>query len=221
MNLEELEKKVNILEKRLSIMEDIEEIKKLQKAYGYYSDNHMGDEAADLFADKDAYFEDQVHGGAIFLGKDRIREIIRRFFREGNPEAMNVLTLRMQLQGLINVSPDGTTATGRWQMLSFQTLPLAEEPNVLRPIILNGVYENEYVKENGKWKIKKLVFNSTFCTTLEDGWVKKPVLLFAPAKDVKEYVKSLNPDRLGGYGDQTYVSGYRVPLNFKNPITGK
>jgi hypothetical protein len=106
-------------------------------------------------------------------------------------------------------------------MLSFQTLPLAEEPNVLRPIILNGVYENEYVKESGKWKIKKLVFNSTFCTTLEDGWVRKPVCLFAPAKDVKEYVKSLNPDRLGGYDDLTYVSGYRVPLNFNNPVTGK
>ena len=221
MNVEELGKKVEFLEKRLRTLEDIEEIKQLQKAYGYYSDNHMGDEAADLFADKDAYFEDGVHGGAIFLGKDRIKEIIRKFFREGQPEAMKVLTLRMQLQGLIYVSDDGNTATGRWQMLSFQTLPLAEEPNVPRSIILSGVYENEYVKENGKWKIKKLFFNTTFSCTLEDGFAEKAFLLFGSAKNPEEYVKSLKPDRTGGYGDRTYASGYRVPLSFKNPVTGK
>lgn len=150
MNLEELEIKVNFLEKRLGMIEDVEQIENLQKIYGYYSDNHMGDEAADLFADKDAYFEDSAHGGAIYQGKDRIRQIIRRFFnKEGNPEGDKILTLRMQLQSVIHVSPDGNTAKGRWQMLSFQTLPLSEDPGVLRPIILSGVYENEYVKENG------------------------------------------------------------------------
>ena len=105
-------------------------------------------------------------------------------------------------------------------MLSLQTSPLSEDPNVLRPIILNGVYEDEYIKENGKWKIKKLYYNTTFCTTLEDGWVKKPVLLFAGAQNPQDYIKSINPDQQGGYGDRTYVSGYRVPFHYQNPVTG-
>jgi len=36
-------------------------------------------------------------------------------------------------------------------------------------------WENEYVKEDGKWKIKKILFNRIFTTPFEDGWVKTPM----------------------------------------------
>ena len=40
---EELEKKIERLEARLQELEDIEEIKKLQRAYGYYLEHRMAD----------------------------------------------------------------------------------------------------------------------------------------------------------------------------------
>ena len=48
----------------------------------------------------------------------------------------------------------------------------------------SGVYENEYIKENGKWKIKKLHYSRIFMSPYEDGWVKTPVIkLQRPALD--------------------------------------
>jgi len=52
-----------------------------------------------------------------------------------------------------------------------------------------GEYENEYVKEHGKWKFKKIRYNRIFSTPYEDGWVKTPIKpgksQFAP-KDLPE-----------------------------------
>ena len=53
MNNEELEKKVRELEKTvksLQRLQDIEDIKKLQRAYGYYLTNWMHQELLDCFS---------------------------------------------------------------------------------------------------------------------------------------------------------------------------
>lgn len=49
MKVEELEAKVKTLENQLRTLQDIEEIKTLQRAYGYYLEHWMASEIVDLF----------------------------------------------------------------------------------------------------------------------------------------------------------------------------
>jgi hypothetical protein len=74
-----------------------------------------------------------------------------------------------------------------------------------------GIWENEYVKENGVWKFKKLFWNDIFCSPLDEGWVKNP-FQGHPMKTVAS-----SPD----YHFQHYPSGFILPYHFKNPVTGK
>jgi hypothetical protein len=130
-------------------------------------------------------------------------------------EGTKKLDLHMQLQGVVNVDQNGQTAKGRWQYLGFTTDYLGKPPGELQPILGNGVYENEYAKEDGKWKIKSLTFNGSFSCTLQDGWVKSTKI-----ERTYAYLRA-EPDKILDLGDRTWRSGYKVPCHFKNPVTGK
>jgi len=60
MNAKEMEAKIINLEEKVQTLEDIEQIKIVQKSYGYYMDNLMYDDAADLFTDDCHAFH--IHG---------------------------------------------------------------------------------------------------------------------------------------------------------------
>ena len=158
MNVKELEALVRTLQDQIKtlqtqtqILQDIEEIKKLQRAYGYYLENWMTDEVADLFSDSpDTTL--LVHAGE-FKGK----EGVKRFFKPRGetrgrrpPEFFHQV---MQLSPIVDVAPDGLTAKGRWY--GFGANATLVKDGVFQGW-MDGVYENEYVKESGVWKIKKL-----------------------------------------------------------------
>ena len=197
MNKKELEEKVLYLEEKVRTFEDIEQIKIVQRAYGYYMDNLMYDDAADLFSD-DCYAQ---FGTTIITGRESLKKSFNTFTTE-RFEGTKKLFLKFQLMGVVHVEKNGQTAKGRWNMLCLKTDYV---DNVLESIISHGVYENEYIKDNDIWKINKLFFNSSFQTTLEDGWAKRP---------------SLSEPKPGAV-DKTWRSGYKVPPHFKNPVTGK
>jgi hypothetical protein len=207
MNSKELEKKIVNLEKEVRTLKDIEEINTLQRAYGYYMDNLAYDDAADLFAE-DGHAE---FGFTVLEGQDKIRASFRNMTKKPF-EGTKKLFLHMQLQGVVHVDDVGQTAKGRWQMLCLSVDYLGKPPGELTPIISHGVYENAYSKENGIWKIKRMIFNSSFHSTLYDGWVKTTSL---------ERTYDAQPDVTQEAVDRTWRSGYKVPCHYKNPVTGK
>ena len=143
MNVKELQKKVEDLEKEVRALKDIEQINTLQRSYGYYMDNLAYDDAADLFtADGHAEF-----GFTVLEGQDKIRASFRNMTKPPF-EGTKKLYLHMQLQGVVHVDEGGQMAKGRWQMLCLSVDYLGKPPGELTPIISHGVYENEYAKEN-------------------------------------------------------------------------
>jgi hypothetical protein len=150
-------------------LEDINQVKKLQRAYGYYIDKGYWQDAADLLAD-DGTLEAGVDG--VYVGR---AHILQRLIREGggNPGPglpYGQLNHHMQLQPVIHVAPDGQTAKGRWRELAllgqFQKYAAWGD----------GIYENEYAKENGTWKIKKLHYYPNFVAPYKGGWASlKPM----------------------------------------------
>jgi hypothetical protein len=208
MDIKELEAKVKELEAKVTKVNDIEEILALQNMYGYYLDNRLHEDVAALFSDNAESVE--IANRGVYLGK----EGINRFFlhAQGKPAPRFWMARHLQLQGVVHVDDDGKTAKGRFQCFMI----LATEsvvPGIPRPCWGYGVYENEYVKENGKWMFKKVHFNRIFYTPYEDGWVKTPDISSVPRDPVK-------PD-LPPTAYHPYPNAQLLPFHYKNPITGK
>jgi len=203
------------LQARMTRLEDIKQIEKLQHIYGYYRDYGDWQKIVDLFTDKDASVETADNG--VYKGKEGVKRFYIDLLGEGGRKAPRpgLLHMMFQLQGVVTVAPDGKTAKGRWYGMGMEALPTVSlHEGELRQTWIHGVYENEYVKEDGKWKIKKLHFNLTFRTPYEEGWLKVPVIgqhgpdaLIKPDAPPTAYYP--------------YPSGYQVPFSFKNPVTGK
>jgi hypothetical protein len=206
MTTQELEDRVKALEEEVTHLKDIEEIKKLQKIYGYYLERWQTDDIAELFSDTpDTSAE--IGGNGVFIGKKSIRKF---FARWQNPDK-NFLHVMTQVNDVVDLDEGGKTAKGRWYGLGVLALPI---DGVTRAIFSNGVYEDEYIKENGKWKFKKMHWYRIFFTPYEDGWVKTPVI---KGKTSTTQEKPDKPTTVY----KPYPSGEVTPFHFKHPITGK
>jgi hypothetical protein len=203
------------LQARITRLDDVKQIEKLQRIYGYYQDYGEWLKIVDLFTDNDPSVEEADRG--VYKGK----EGVKRYFVDllgGGPDARQRpgwLSILFQLQGVVTVNPDGRTAKGRWYGMGMEAKPTVSlHEGELRQTWIHGIYENEYVKEDGKWKLKKLFFNLVFRTPYEDGWLKAPVVgQYGPDKVIK-------PDA-PPTAYSPYPSGYHLPFSFKHPITGK
>jgi hypothetical protein len=194
---------------RLQTLEGMIEIDKLQKIYGYYLDNGMFQEVIDLFSDNAESVE--VGDRGVFLGKDGVRRFFRDFLGGGGkPRPAGDMAFHMQHQGVVDIAPDGKTGQGRWYCTMIQARPI-ESGGPTRSVLGHGVYENEFVKEDGKWKFKKLFYGLHYRSPIEGGWAEMPVIASgaAPASDAP-------PTAYHPYPDITLV-----PFHWKHPITGK
>ena len=203
-----LESKVLELSAALERANAVLEIEKLQRIYGYYLDVKMHQEIVDLFSDTAESVE--IGNRGIYLGKKGVR----RFFLEsqGRQRPSWAMAKHLQLQGVVDVAPDGKSAKGRWQCV-FLCVGLWGNPEKPTDCWSYGVYENDYVKENGKWLFKKVYFNRLFYTPVSEGWVKVPDM--TTGKIDKETCD------IPSTTHHPYPTDFVVPLHFKHPITGK
>lgn len=208
--VKELQEQVESLHQQTTLLRDIEEIKKLQRAYGYYLENWMTDEVADLFADHPETTL-LVHAGE-FRGKEGVRRFFRPRSKTRGQRRPDFFHQVMQLSPIIDVAPDGKRAWGRWYGFGANATPV---PDGIFQGWMNGVYENEYIKENGKWKILKLGWRMYFFAPYFRGWV-------APEKQCdpafQHQPPDLSPDRPSE--DTFYPSPYICPFHFSHPVAG-
>ena len=196
-----LQARVAALEHQVELNQDYIDIHNLQTAYGYYVDKCQWDQAADLFA-KDATLEIGLRG--VYVGQDRVRAYLHKL-----PELKyGTLFNHMQLQPKIDVAPDGKTAKGRWRAIM--------QVGILHRTAEWGeaTYENEYVKEDGVWKIKKLHAYFTYYANYYKGWDQGGDPPPGP-------IPGFPPDRPPTETYKLYPDVYIPPYHYKNPVTGK
>jgi len=196
MNLEELDA-------RITALEDIEKIKKLQNIYGYYFDAGEHDDIIDLFSENAVSFEGGDHG--VFFGKAGVIKFFREILgKMATPPPELSLHLVIMYQPVVNIDPGGKTAKGRWHGWMCGTRSQEGKPIQTWG---HGIYENEFVKEGSEWKFSKLHYNVTFRTPYEDGWLKTPFIGGTSDDPIKPDAPptALHP----------YPSGYTVPYHWK------
>jgi hypothetical protein len=141
-----LQTRVERLQAHLESIESVRAIKRLQYAYGHYVELGLWNDFADLFA------EDAVTN---YQSGVRGREAVRQLFfdkvgqgRLGLAEGR--LYPHILFQPVITLGPSGRTAKGRWRILAMLG-GLGGSA-----IWYSGVYENEYVFDDGALKISVL-----------------------------------------------------------------
>src|SRR5271168_1023003 len=116
--MSDLAARLSALEHRVGELEDINAIRRLHWAYGYYIDFNRAEDVVQLFA-KD--------GAVVFLsgeycGHDGVRRLygtwFQNFFTHGvNGPVHGFLLDHFQMQDIITVAPDRQTAKGRFRGL--------------------------------------------------------------------------------------------------------
>jgi len=200
--IEQLETELAALENEIGLLEDSKAIKRLQRAYGYYVDKGLTDEVAALFSESATA---EIGGYGVFVGKDRVTELYRALLGEGLREGQ--LNNHIIIQSVVHVAPDGQTARGRWRAL----IQLGEHGE--SATWAEGPYENEYVKEDGVWRISKLHWYMTFAAPYSPGWHMESLPMAGPLED-------LPPDRPPTEEYEAYPSSYLPPFHFDNPVSG-
>ena len=219
------------VQRQLQLLEDQAAIERLQRAYGYFVDKSMWEEVAKLFT-ADGTLE--IGGRGVFVGPERVLQYMHFLSKDG-PQP-GTLSNHLQLQPIVTVNPDGATAHGRWRFVAqVGVAPVepggeatifglaADDPRRQQQqsnegqagdgVWGTGVYENDYVKENGVWKIKKLYSYFRMYTFYSQGWGRQ-----AQPNTRPETV--LPPDRPPTVTYDMYPSVWFVPFHYPNPVTG-
>lgn len=200
----EYRERIKVLKSRAQRIKDSNDIKRLQRIFGYYFDRGLWDEMKDLFSEN-AILEYARDG--VYKGKEKIREYF--YALGGNKSGLREgqLNEHFQLMPVITLSNDGLTAKGRWRDLSLQG------KYGKAAFWGEGPYENEYVKEDGVWKISKLCWFQTVLVPYEGGWAKNEDTNHGIY--VSETLKPDIPYKKGfGYWPETFLP----PFHFKNPV---
>jgi hypothetical protein len=141
--------------------ESVRAVKKLQRTYAQYSQYGLWNEMADLFASDATYiFDDESVTG---------RAAIAAYLLENEGHGRQGLApgakhAEIVDHPVVNLSVDGESAKGRWY--GFSMLSDSEGNASIR----GGVFENEYVREDGKWQIDVHRFYPQYAGPYETGW---------------------------------------------------
>lgn len=205
------ERRVQILEARLAslqrevaLIEDRRAIERLQQLWGHYVSEGMAREAANLFSESPAASIEYAQQG-IYLGRARIQAFLASSGARIGPGELRETPV---MQAVIDVAPDGRTAKARW-----------------RSLVMGGVhgqdgrwdegpYQNEYVKEDGIWRISRLHWFVTVSGSYDRGWHRQSFPAAGP-------LATLPPDQPPSMRYQSFPSFFLPPYHYFNPVTGK
>jgi len=157
MNLEELESRIRVLE-------DIEAIRKLKATYCYLCDAGLGDRQNrdELISHFTANSRVDFGLGpeSMFEGRDGL-EI---FFGQVVTSAIT-FSMHMVHDPIIEVK--GDRATGKWYYEAPTT-----DTSTGKAQWMAGIYEEEYVREDGEWKFDFIKTVWSYITPYDEGWAK-------------------------------------------------
>jgi hypothetical protein len=220
-----LRAEVDRLSRTVGMIEDAQAVRRVQFAYGYFMDKGLYQQVVDLFAEDG---EVRFMGG-IFRGRSRgvkrlyIDRFRTTFTRGRNGPVYGMLLDHLQLQDIVDVAPDRASARGRFRGFlqggSHVSRPDAPA-NIPQQWWEAGVYENEYVREDGVWKIKVLDYRLAWQADFEKGWAH------SEPYDGPFFTRTFpddpaGPDEITAERPPFWPDTGLVPFHFAHPVTGQ
>lgn len=201
-----IEEKLRSALKRLETLEAKNEITELHYKYGYYLDKCLYEQVVDLFANND---QARIHfHGGIWRGKESIKRIyIGRFqgnFTGGrNGPVYGFLLDHPMYQPIVTVSEDGNSAKMRIRcnmQAGLHVKAMHDDPGHRdyreRAWMEGALYENDYVRENGIWKIQVLKYRPQWHANWTEGIAYTPEEFVPFVKALKRPENPTGPDEI-------------------------
>jgi len=187
----ELSKKLAETERLLNIAMAYDAAENLTSAYGYYLDEFMWDETADLFAGNARRRFSTISDDT---GRERIRQSIKSRYPGKKPT--DYFTVHQLVQPVIHVAEDGQTAKIRVRL--FQLAGASGGDGLW----LAGIYECRTGVEEGVWKFTAMDLDYTWTADYKGGWAhvsdKKKAIVATPFPKIVD-----------------------LPFHYSNPVTGR
>jgi SnoaL-like domain len=160
-DLSALQQRIDRLEALTQRVEALSAIKRLQHAYGHYAELGLWHDFADLFADTGIGHYTQ---GA--LDREGIRALFLKEVGGGRVGlADGRLYPHISMQPVVTLAADGQSGKGRWHIMAMLG------GYGTSASWAGGVYENQYVRENGVWKFKDVRYLPQYSGRYEEpGW---------------------------------------------------
>ncbi len=222
--LSALRAQIQQLSAEIGALQDVNAIRKVQHAYGYYLDKCLYDEVVDLYSDSG-----EVHFmGGVFRGRAGLRRLYcdrfrNNFTRGHNGPIYGFLLDHLQLQDIVDVAPGRESASGRFRYFMQAGV---HETNKNAPATLpkqwweGGVYENRYVRESGIWKLQVVNCHCHYHGLYEQGWAHTPPN-FVPSFTRTYPEDPLGPDALEKPLPPLWPDTGVTPFHYAHPVTGK
>lgn len=155
-------------EQRLGRLEDLESIRNLKSAYAFYCDNNYDAEGFQRLFLLDAKWESNVFG--VYDGITQIASFIREL-----PSQIH-FALHYMVNPLINFSPDGNSASGRWILIEYATMAAVEQSPSREPeaVVITCSYHDDFVRTSEGWRFKTVRAHFHNVSAWDLGWVKQP-----------------------------------------------
>ena len=145
--------------------EGVRAVKNLQSSYAQYAQFGLWNEVGALFTrDGSFVFDGMIKQAGTAKGPSAIAAFLRARYGGGyeGPKADGLSTMFIEAP-VLNLSSDGDSAKSRWQALIFHG-------HGGQARIEGGVFENDYVREKGVWKIATARYFPQFDGPYEEGW---------------------------------------------------
>jgi hypothetical protein len=216
--LRQLQGEVEALRHEVGLLKDQQAVRALQFKYGYYMDKCLFPAIVDLFADDAVlYF---MNG--IFRGKVGARRLY------GGASGLNgpvhgMLFEHIIAQDIVDVAADGKHAHGRFRCFMQGGVHESKKDAPARipaQFLEAGIYENEYVKVDGVWKIKVFNYRIVYQTRYEEGWAhtgREPLMVAHYTTTFPENPRG--PDELRE-PPPTWPQNFVMPFHYPHPVTG-
>jgi hypothetical protein len=196
----------NSAEARLQALEDIQSLERLQNVYGYYVDKRLFDQVVELFAEDSSV---EISHRGVYVGKAGVRRMfVDGWAKDGLGLRRGQLFNHLMLQPVVDILPGGRKALGR-----FRTFAQVGSSNS-SVMWVEGVYENEFVKEGGAWKFSKMKFWPSYYVPEREGFTGK-------TRPNIELDPNNPPDRPPTDDAGVFPDVYYPPFHYPNPVTGK
>lgn len=208
------------LSHRVAIIEDTNAIRALHFKYGYYMDTAMFDEIVELFAD-----DCEIHFlGGVYRGRAGAQRLYQQRLGRTAGDRPGRLFDHLMLQDIVDVSPDRSTAHGRFRNFMQRGLHRSRVAEGTEPpqSWQSGIYENTYSRRDGIWRIAKFDYHIVWEAPVNGGWA-----MADPSEREAEIFSRTypedptGPDELEASRPRFWPEPIVVPFHYPNPVTGR
>lgn len=222
-----IEQQLTALNKQVARLEAVEEVKRLQNIYGYYMDMLLYDEVVPLFAREcEVRFMGGIYKGPEGIHRLFIGKLGSAFTGGKNRPMYGRMGEHIMLQEVVTVAEDGMSAKVRLRhLLKAGNHESAKQPGpILGGVQLDqwiegGIYENEFVKEDGLWKFSLIDYQIEYFANAESGWAHTP-LDYQPWYKATFPDDPYGPDELMTQIPHLWPDRVVVAFHYPNPVTG-